>query len=179
MALVCIRWVFPSLACGKRLTDNLQCESSVGDHTRVVLSEHQRSCLRSFYNSYRWRSDGAPEFLWDDWVFKHLNNSSKNPSEGKYSIEVLLSWSVLRLSGVTSIPVLLSLAIGLWYQTLAAENGSDPTGTAWIIATYIITAGARKCCPHLTPCQGLIDSCSHHCFSGRCHRPRTSLKTQR
>jgi hypothetical protein len=77
-------------------------------------------------------------------VFKHLNNSSKNPVEGRYSIEILLSWSVLRLSIVTSIPVLLSLAVGLWYQTLPAEDGSDPTGTAWIIATYIITAGACK-----------------------------------
>lgn len=49
-----------------------------------------------------------------------------------------------RLSVATSVPVALSLAVGLWYQTKPAEDGGDPTGTAWIIATYIITAGARE-----------------------------------
>jgi hypothetical protein len=98
--------------------------------------------LRSFYNSYRWRSRGAPEYLWNDWTFQHLNNSSTNPLDGRYSIEILLSWSVLRLGIVTSIPVVLSLGIGLWYQSRSVEGEGDVTGTAWVIATYIITAGA-------------------------------------
>jgi hypothetical protein len=106
---------------------------------RMVAS----SSLRSFYTSYRFRSDHAAEYLWNDWTFRHLNNSSKNPIEGKYSIEILLSWSVLRLAIVTSIPVALSLAVGFWYQTRSGEG--DNTGTAWVIATYIITAGAGEC----------------------------------
>jgi len=44
--------------------------------------------------------------------------------------------------------VVLSLVIGLWYQTLEPKEGrDDPSGTAWIIATYIITAGACECFP--------------------------------
>ena len=109
-----------------------------------MLNESQRSCLRSFYNSYNSRHQGAPEFLWDDWVFKHLSSSSKDPLEGKYSIELLLSWSVFRMTVVTSIPVTLSLAVGFWYQSLPAKDGTDPSATAWIIATYIVTAGARE-----------------------------------
>ena len=120
-----------------------QCDPTAGHHTRTILTTSQTSSLRSFYTSYRFRSDHAPEYLWNDWTFRHLNNSSKNPVEGKYSIEILLSWSVLRLAVVTSIPVALSLAVGFWYQTRTGEG--DNTGTAWIIATYIITAGAREC----------------------------------
>jgi hypothetical protein len=145
VVLVCIRYAFPPFQLiSDPLTTTTQCDPSAGHHTRALLTSNQRATLRSLYNSYNWRGRGTSEFLWDDWIFMHLNASSRNPEHGKYSIEILLSWSVLRLSIVTSIPVILSLSVGLWYQTLPVTDGSDPTGTAWIIATYIITAGACK-----------------------------------
>ena len=116
-------------------------------HKRLPLTPNQRSLLRELYTSISSPKPGYVECAWNEWIHKHLNNNSSIPSEGRYSIELLFSWSVWRLAVATSIPVVLSLIVGLWYQTLEPrEVREDPTETAWVIATYIITAGACEYC---------------------------------
>jgi hypothetical protein len=77
------------------------------------------------------------------WIKKELNQDSADPAKGKISLEIVLGWSIFRISIVVLTPVLLSLAIGLW---LNSRNWADPTTiqTAWGVASYIATAGACK-----------------------------------
>jgi hypothetical protein len=57
------------------------------------------------------------------------------------SLEIVLGWSPLRISIMVLGPVLLSLAIGLWFQS---KNPTDlaTIQTAWGIASYSVTAGS-------------------------------------
>jgi hypothetical protein len=76
------------------------------------------------------------------WVHTALNQNSYDPAHGdRLSIEVILDWSIPRISAVVLTPVLLSLGIGIW---LNSRNWSDlaTIQTAWGVASYIATAGA-------------------------------------
>jgi len=77
---------------------------------------------------------------WADWVHCVLNGGSQRVENAIYSVEIVLDWSVARISVVVLIPVLLSLAIGIW---LNSANWSDlaTIQTAWGTASYVVTAG--------------------------------------
>lgn len=80
---------------------------------------------------------------WADWVHQVLNNGSHDVLKGSYSLELVLGWSANRISVVILLPVLLSLAIGIW---LNSRDWSDlaTIQTAWGTASYIVTAGGSK-----------------------------------
>ena len=82
---------------------------------------------------------------WTDWIHERLNELKFEPDGGylskQLSIEIVLGWSPLRISIVVLGPFLLSLAVGLWFQS---RNPMDlaTIQTAWGIASYIVTAGS-------------------------------------
>lgn len=83
---------------------------------------------------------------WLAFLHKELNNMDSNPREGRYSLQLVLSWSAPKLVIWGSIPILLSLFIGFSY-IFKSHTGEDPVAivqTAWGIASYIVTAGACK-----------------------------------
>jgi cytochrome b subunit of formate dehydrogenase len=83
---------------------------------------------------------------WMDWIHQNFNNNSTNPEDGKYALQLLLRWSPLKLVIWSSIPIIFSLAIGLWYM-ISPHPGEDYVAvvqTAWTIASYIITTAAGK-----------------------------------
>ncbi|KAL9572289.1 hypothetical protein ACKAV7_003490 [Fusarium commune] len=61
--------------------------------------------------------------------------------QGEYGLELVLDWSVTRISIVVLVPVLLSLAIGIWLNSKAWTDLAT-IQTAWGTASYIVTAGA-------------------------------------
>lgn len=67
---------------------------------------------------------------------KNLNDSKRNPLEGRYSLQLKYEWSSYRLTTIVAIPLLLSLAIGFWYMSVG------DVVTAWTLALYIVTAAA-------------------------------------
>jgi hypothetical protein len=78
-----------------------------------------------------------------------MNNGSLDPQhspENGLSLEVVLGWSPVRISIVILSPIILSLAIGLWFQS---RNPRDliTIQTAWGIATYVVTTGSCKFWP--------------------------------
>lgn len=80
---------------------------------------------------------------WTTWIQKSFNEGSINPreyNEHSLSLEIILGWSLIRISVVVLTPVVLSLAIGIWFQS---RNPTDlvMVQTAWGIATYIVTTG--------------------------------------
>jgi hypothetical protein len=76
---------------------------------------------------------------WADYIHKNFNGSSEGPGEGNFSIQLLLGWSVVKIVVMSLTPVILSLAIGTYYQKVHQD-----VGTAWVISTYIVAAAASK-----------------------------------
>jgi hypothetical protein len=79
------------------------------------------------------------------WIHQALNDSKDEPHNGLYSkqlsLEIVLGWSPFRIAIVVLGPFLLSLAVGLWFQS---RNPTDlaTIQTAWGIASVIVTAGS-------------------------------------
>ena len=102
--------------------------------------------LELLYRAYnRWYAPSYITQAWARWMHETLNNGSYNIVEGTYALQLVLDWSVGRISTVLLTPVLLSLAVGLW---LNSNNWTDldTIQTAWGTASYIVTAGSREFC---------------------------------
>ena len=115
-----------------------------GVHRRVRVDQSTQDILAEMfraYNSGRRDTDSR----WIYFVHKELNKMQSNPRLGKHSLQLVLSWSALKLVVWGSTPILLSLFIGFWYM-FSSHPGEDPVAivqTAWGISSYIVTAGAR------------------------------------
>ncbi|KAI5923637.1 hypothetical protein F4810DRAFT_710378 [Camillea tinctor] len=77
---------------------------------------------------------------WAEWIHRTLNKSSGNLGPETYGLELVLGWSVNRISIVILFPVLLSLAVGLWLNSRAWTDLAT-IQTAWGAASYIVTTG--------------------------------------
>jgi hypothetical protein len=90
--------------------------------------------------------------MWSAWMFKKLNGYSKStdtrkpattykmPLDGKtLCLELIYGWSAIRFSIAAVVPLILSLAIGIWYM----KHFDDVVG-AWTISLYIVTSAAGE-----------------------------------
>ncbi|KAI3538433.1 hypothetical protein CSPX01_09570 [Colletotrichum filicis] len=117
------------------------CNAQEGTHERVELDNNGAADLQLLLHTYKkWRVPEHIAVAWGDWIHEELNSDSHDVLKGKFSLELVLGWSVSRIAVVILIPVVLSLAIGLWFNS---KGWTDPTTiqTAWSIASYIVTAG--------------------------------------
>jgi hypothetical protein len=119
--------------------------------------------FNKFWTSY------AENRVWAAWIHENLNSSSYQPdhppaariAEMSYfdeactwqprnhqqhdkdcalTLELVLGWSATRISIAVSIPVILSMVIGFWYQKATGD-----VATAWVLGTYVVTsAGSRS-----------------------------------
>lgn len=87
-----------------------------------------------------WRLPKHIAQAWAYWIHQTLNNGSRDVLEGRYALEIVLDWSMTRISIVVLLPVLLSLAIGIWLNA-SAWTDLATIQTAWGTASYIVTAG--------------------------------------
>ncbi|KAK1702330.1 hypothetical protein BDP67DRAFT_276800 [Colletotrichum lupini] len=118
-----------------------KCNAKEGTHERVDLDNNGAADLQLLLHTYKqWRVPEHIALAWGDWMHQELNNDSHDVLNGKYSLEIVLGWSVARIAVVILIPVVLSLVIGLWFNS---KDWTDLTTiqTAWSIASYIVTAG--------------------------------------
>lgn len=97
--------------------------------------------LLSMYKN--WFVDHTTAQVWANWLHQALNDGSNDVPNGTYALELVLGWSATRISVVVLLPVLLSLAVGLY---LNSQNWSDLTTiqTAWGTASYVVTTGGCK-----------------------------------
>jgi hypothetical protein len=78
--------------------------------------------------------------IWSNWVKTELNDNKQKPSTGgKYSLELQYSWSASKVCFVLIPPLVLSLAIGIWYMV----HTGDVVG-AWTIALYIVATATGE-----------------------------------
>jgi hypothetical protein len=94
-----------------------------------------------------WWSPSRIGHGWAVWIHKTINDISENPCirpDGEaLSIEVVLGWPKFRIAVVILLPTLLSLIIGIWFNSQNWSNLST-IQTAWGIASYIATARGCK-----------------------------------
>jgi hypothetical protein len=108
----------------------------------MSLSAQERSILSHFMVAYkaslRYPDDDVAK-AWTKWVHKELNASNVIMFEGKYSLELIYSWSAVRLSVAVVTPTLFSFVMGLRYMIKTGD-----VSTAWTISSYIVTAAGGK-----------------------------------
>jgi hypothetical protein len=92
---------------------------------------------------------------WAAWVQRELNSSSIM-FEGKYSLELIYSWSAVRLSVAVVTPTLFSFAVGLGYMIKTGD-----VSTAWTISSYIVAAAGGKLSLPSPERLGLKKSCTN------------------
>jgi hypothetical protein len=118
-----------------------QCNWYLGVHERLTLSPADEVALSDLQWAYHSGAKNARE--WTTWIQESFNKNSNDPRrdrEHSLSLEIVLGWSPIRISLIVLTPVILSLAIGIWFQS---RNSKDlvTIQTAWGIATYIVTTG--------------------------------------
>ncbi|KAF5553493.1 hypothetical protein FNAPI_6725 [Fusarium napiforme] len=119
-----------------------KCHADTGTHKRINLDDNGVADLQLFMGTYRrWLVPRHISLAWSDWIHCTLNNKRLDILEGEYGLELVLDWSVTRISIVVLVPVLLSLAIGIWLNSKAWTDLAT-IQTAWGTASYIVTAGA-------------------------------------
>lgn len=119
--------------------------------------------FHKFWTSFRENTE------WADWIHENLNSSSYQPNyppaariaemgyfeetgvlqprpdhqqhdkDCALSLELILGWSATRISLAVSIPIILSIVVGLWYQKATGD-----VATAWILGTYVVTSAGSK-----------------------------------
>ncbi|KAF5604380.1 hypothetical protein FPCIR_926 [Fusarium pseudocircinatum] len=120
-----------------------KCDADTGMHKHTNLDDNGVADLQLFMSTYRtWHVPRHISLAWSDWIHYTLNNKRLDILEGEYGLELVLDWSVTRISIVVLVPVLLSLAIGIWLNAKAWTDLAT-IQTAWGTASYIVTAGAR------------------------------------
>lgn len=120
------------------------CDFNTGHHSTIDIDGRTMKTLSEFYMDY---NRNANEEHWTKWVHEKLNNESSDLKQGKYTLELILRWSPLKIILYSLLPVLGSLAVGFAYmQTLISETNSDlgtdlaVIQTAWGLASYIVGA---------------------------------------
>jgi hypothetical protein len=134
------------------LADKLKCNWEAEFHEKIEMTVEEEMTLTSLYGAYgSWTLDKED---WAMWIHESLNYDCFDPLgiplEHTLSLEIVLGWSLFRISVVILAPILLSLALGLWFQS---KNINDlaTVQTAWSIASYVATAGGRKLSQLSTP----------------------------
>ncbi|KAG5761698.1 hypothetical protein H9Q72_010183 [Fusarium xylarioides] len=119
-----------------------KCDPDTGTHKRINLDDNGVADLQLFMSTYRrWHVPRHISLAWSDWIHCTMNNKRLDILEGEYGLELVLDWSVTRISIVVLVPVLLSLAIGIWLNSKAWTDLAT-IQTAWGTASYTVTAGA-------------------------------------
>ena len=128
----------------QKLSKILWCNAEEGTHERIHLDSNGVADLQLLLHAYKsWYVPRYIALAWANWVHQTLNNGSHDVLDGPFAIELVLDWSVTRISIVVLFPVLLSLAIGLWLNS-SAWTDLATIQTAWGTASYVVTAGGRK-----------------------------------
>ncbi|KAF3798506.1 hypothetical protein GCG54_00013247 [Colletotrichum gloeosporioides] len=120
-----------------------RCFPKVGYHAPVQLHPETQGTLALLFADYQADYIEPGGQRWIQWMHREFNAGSTDPEEGIYALELILSWSAPKFIFWGMSPILLSLAIGIWYMQRRLSDGDDFNSvvqTAWSISSYIVTA---------------------------------------
>jgi hypothetical protein len=87
-----------------------------------------------------YRPDAGVAEVCSEWIFMNLNGG-EDPLESylSLSLNLIYDWSAFRVSVAVVTPLLLSLAVGIWYM----QRHGDVVA-AWTISLYIVASSTGK-----------------------------------
>ena len=116
-----------------------ECFPDEAYHVPVDLDPQTSSTLDEFYHDYTHNREETQR-RWLPWVQEHVNEGDHGNGRRRFGLQIVQRWSATNLSVYESVPLLLSLAIGIWYQSMIEGDRSTVEQTAWTICGYIIAA---------------------------------------
>jgi hypothetical protein len=122
-----------------------ECVPNQGYHRVPDMDNETKRTMIEFWRDFRTLGTDYGD-RWLDWVHTNFNNSSLDPKQGKFALQLVLQWSPLKLVVWGILPILLSLAVGFGYmfKPTPGEDFLIVVQTAWAIASYIVTAAACR-----------------------------------
>lgn len=128
------------------------CHTVSSYHSSIIVDSRTKQTLSEFYTNYKNnRIDLSSKRKWTEWVHKELNNGSVVPEQGRYTLELTLRWSAVKIVLYGLLPVLGSLIVGLAYMQARISNADGDFGTelsviqtAWGLASYVVGAAGGK-----------------------------------
>jgi hypothetical protein len=91
------------------------CHWDSGYHEPVEMDNKTVTVLQSFYHDYNSAKEDY-EDRWMKWMHFSLNNTSHDPGDGKYALQLVLRCSPVKITVYVTAPIVLSLVIGIWYM---------------------------------------------------------------
>ncbi|OCL10862.1 hypothetical protein AOQ84DRAFT_336800 [Glonium stellatum] len=80
-------------------------------HRSIELGHRTEPILTEFYHDYS-RRNVLAELRWLPWIQEHFNQGDSNPDKRCYALQLVLRWSITKITVYGLTPMLLSLAIG-------------------------------------------------------------------
>ncbi|KAI0450478.1 hypothetical protein F5B21DRAFT_427493 [Xylaria acuta] len=128
-----------------------ECLPDHGYHIPLEMDHQTEAAIRELYRAYNnSRLVADRNDRWLNWVQEHFNAGDVildpeepdniNTKKPRLALELILTWSVLKIALYGLTPILLSLAIGFWFQYTQDGDRIAVVQTAWTISSYIIGA---------------------------------------
>jgi hypothetical protein len=126
-----------------------ECYPNEEYHVPVEYDHQTEAALAELFIAYQ-RGGLDADNVWKRWICRNFNEGDRFPSKGRYALQLVLRWSLQKIVVFTLTPLLLSLAIGLWFMTKKHDPVVDKVAivqTAWTISSYVVTtAGGMSLC---------------------------------
>jgi hypothetical protein len=84
---------------------------------------------------------------WETWIHENLNQSDYDPTKRSFSVQLVLRRSIAKIVAYGTAPLVVSLAIGFWYQfwyPTTSDSRNAIIQTAWTTSSYIIALPGNK-----------------------------------
>lgn len=118
-----------------------QCYPEHGYHSTVDLDDRTQLVLTELYHDYT-RRNILSELQWLPWLQQHFNQGDSTPDKPRLALQLVLRWDSTKIGLYGLNAILLSLAIGFWFQYRQEGDRIAVVQTAWTIAGFIIGAAS-------------------------------------
>ncbi|KAH8716766.1 hypothetical protein GQ44DRAFT_730472 [Phaeosphaeriaceae sp. PMI808] len=114
-----------------------QCYPGHGYHSTADLDHQTELVLTELYHDYT-RRNVLSELRWLPWIQQYFNQGDSEPGKPRLALQLVLRWDSTKIGLYGLTPVLLSLAIGFWFQYSQEGDRIAVVQTAWTISGFII-----------------------------------------
>ncbi|KAF2736650.1 hypothetical protein EJ04DRAFT_489580 [Polyplosphaeria fusca] len=118
-----------------------ECFPNHAYHVPIKLDVQTQATLAEFYHDFNHGREETQR-RWLPWIQEHFNagDHSQQPHEARYGLQIIQRWSATKLAVFGSVPILLSFAVGFWFQFSVEGELTAVTQTAWTISGFVIGA---------------------------------------
>lgn len=114
-----------------------QCHPVHAYHEAVDLDRQTELLLTELFHDYT-RRNTLSELRWLPWIQQRFNHGDREPGKPCYALQLILRWSIAKIAVYGVTPIILSLAVGFWFQYAQEGDRIAIVQTAWTISSFII-----------------------------------------